>query len=243
MAHNENGNLKDHPVVSREEWLAARKALLAAEKDFTRLRDELSRQRRALPWVKVDKQYVFDGPSGEETLADLFEQRSQLIVYHFMFPPDWDEGCPHCSFWADSFNGSSVHLNHRDTTFVAISRAPLAKIEPFKQRMGWNFKWLSSFQSEYNFDFHVSFTPEEMQSGTAFYNYEHTNPDVTDREGISVFYQDERGAIFHTYSCFARGIDMMNVTYQYLDLTPKGRDEAGHDEPQFWVRHHDGYEA
>lgn len=243
MAHNENGNLKDHPVVSREEWLAARKALLAAEKDFTRLRDELSRQRRALPWVKVDKQYVFDGPSGEETLADLFEQRSQLIVYHFMFPPDWDEGCPHCSFWADSFNGSSVHLNHRDTTFVAISRAPLAKIEPFKQRMGWNFKWLSSFQSEYNFDFHVSFTPEEMQSGTAFYNYEHTNPDVTDREGISVFYQDERGAIFHTYSCFARGIDMMNVTYQYLDLTPKGRDEAGHDDPQFWVRHHDGYEA
>lgn len=243
MAHNENGNLKDHPVVSREEWLAARKALLAAEKDFTQLRDELSRQRRALPWVKVDKQYVFDGPSGEETLADLFEQRSQLIVYHFMFPPDWDEGCPHCSFWADSFNGSSVHLNHRDTTFVAISRAPLAKIEPFKQRMGWNFKWLSSFQSEYNFDFHVSFTPEEMQSGTAFYNYEHTNPDVTDREGISVFYQDERGAIFHTYSCFARGIDMMNVTYQYLDLTPKGRDEAGHDDPQFWVRHHDGYEA
>ena len=243
MAHNENGNLKDHPVVSREEWLAARKALLAAEKDFTRLRDELSRQRRALPWVKVDKQYVFDGPSGEETLADLFEQRSQLIVYHFMFPPDWDEGCPHCSFWVDSFNGSSVHLNHRDTTFVAISRAPLAKIEPFKQRMGWNFKWLSSFQSEYNFDFHVSFTPEEMQSGTAFYNYEHTNPDVTDREGISVFYQDERGAIFHTYSCFARGIDMMNVTYQYLDLTPKGRDEAGHDDPQFWVRHHDGYEA
>lgn len=242
MAHNENGNLKDHPVVSREEWLAARKALLAAEKDFTRLRDELSRQRRALPWVKVDKQYVFDGPSGEETLADLFEQRSQLIVYHFMFPPDWDEGCPHCSFWADSFNGSSVHLNHRDTTFVAISRAPLAKIEPFKQRMGWNFKWLSSFQSEYNFDFHVSFTPEEMQSGTAFYNYEHTKPDVTDREGISVFYQDERGAIFHTYSCFARGIDMMNVTYQYLDLTPKGRDEAGHDDPQFWVRHHDGYE-
>lgn len=242
MAHNENSDLKDHPVVSREEWLAARKALLAKEKDFTRLRDELSRQRRALPWVKVDKQYDFDGPSGQETLADLFEQRSQLIVYHFMFPPDWDEGCLHCSFWADSFNGSGVHLNHRDTTFVVISRAPLAKIESFKQRMGWSFKWLSSFQSAFNFDFHVSFTPEEMQSGTAFYNYTNTNPDVTDREGISVFYQDERGAIFHTYSCFARGIDMMNATYQYLDLTPKGRDEEGLEDPQAWVRHHDRYE-
>jgi predicted dithiol-disulfide oxidoreductase (DUF899 family) len=242
MTRDDSLGLKNHPVVSREEWLAARTTLLAKEKDFTRLRDELSRQRRALPWVKVDKPYVFNGPSGQETLADLFEHRSQLIVYHFMFPPDWDEGCEHCSFWADSFNGSGVHLQHRDVTFVAISRAPLAKIEPFKQRMGWSFKWVSAFQSEFNNDYQVSFTPEEMQSGTAFYNYVQTDPGITDREGISVFSQDESGTVFHTYSCYARGIDMMNATYQYLDLVPKGRDEQGLEDPQAWVRHHDRYE-
>lgn len=234
--------MKDHPVVSREEWLAARLALLAKEKDFTRLRDELSRQRRALPWVKVEKPYVFDGPNGQETLADLFAQRSQLIVYHFMFPPDWDEGCLHCSFWADSFNGSPVHLKYRDATFIAISRAPLAKIEPFKQRMGWSFKWVSSFQSDFNYDYSVSFTPEEMQGGTAFYNYVPTDPGVTDREGISVFYQDNSGSVYHTYSCYARGIDMVNATYQLLDLAPKGRDEEHLEDPQAWVRHHDRYE-
>ena len=242
MTHDEHPGIKSHPVVSHEEWLAARTALLSKEKDFTRLRDELSRQRRALPWEKVDKPYVFDGPSGQETLADLFEHRSQLVVYHFMFPPDWDEGCLHCSFWADSFNGSVVHLKHRDVTFVAISRAPLAKIEPFKQRMGWSFQWVSSFQSDFNFDYAVSFLPEEMQSATAFYNYVRTDPGVTDREGISVFYQDERGTVFHTYSCYARGIDMMNATYQYLDLVPKGRDEGHLEDPQAWVRHHDHYE-
>lgn len=242
MTANDRPGIEDHPVVSREEWLAARIALLAKEKEFTRLRDELSQQRRALPWVKVEKPYVFEGPNGQETLADLFEQRSQLIVYHFMFPPDWDEGCLHCSFWADSFNGSPVHLKHRNATFVAISRAPLAKIEPFKQRMGWNFKWVSSFQSDFNYDYYVSFTPEEMQRGTAFYNYVPKDPGITDREGISVFYQDNSGSVFHTYSCYARGIDMVNATYQLLDLAPKGRDEELLEDPQAWVRHHDRYE-
>ena len=242
MTNDSNSGIKDHPVVSREEWLSARTAFLAKEKEFTRLRDELSRQRRELPWVKVDKQYVFDGPSGKETLAELFEKRSQLIVYHFMFSPAWDEGCKHCSFWADTFNGSGVHLNHRDVTFVAISRAPLARIEPFKKRMGWSFKWVSSFHNDFNFDYQASFTPEEIQTGAAFYNYAKTDPGETDREGISVFYQDESGAVFHTYSCYARGIDMMNATYQYLDLVPKGRDEDGLESPQDWVQYHDRYE-
>jgi predicted dithiol-disulfide oxidoreductase (DUF899 family) len=242
MRNDGSNGIKNHPVVSREEWLAARMAFLAKEKEFTRLRDELSRQRRELPWVKVDKQYVFDGPSGKETLAELFEKRSQLIVYHFMFSPEWDEGCKHCSFWADTFNGNVVHLNHRDVTFVAISRAPLAKIEPFKKRMGWSFKWVSSFHNDFNFDYHVSFTPEELQGGTALYNYKKTNPGETDREGTSVFYKDENGAVFHTYSSYARGIDMTNGAYQYLDLAPKGRDEDGLDFTQAWVRYHDRYE-
>ena len=239
MTNDGSNSIKTHPVVSHEEWLSARTAFLAKEKEFTRLRDELSRQRRELPWEKVDKQYVFDGPSGKETLAELFENRSQLIVYHFMFAPDWDEGCPHCSFWADNFNGIGVHLNHRDVTFVVISRAPLAKIEPFKQRMGWSFKWVSSFQSDFNFDYQASFTPEEVHSGAAFYNYRRMDTYDTDREGISVFYKDESGAVFHTYSCYARGIDMMSVDYQYLDLVPKGRDEGGRG--PFWVRRHDEY--
>lgn len=242
MTNDGSNSLKAHPVVSHEEWLSARTAFLAKEKEFTRLRDELSRQRRELPWEKVDKQYIFDGPRGKETLAELFENRSQLIVYHFMFAPEWDEGCPHCSFWADNFNGTGVHLNHRDVTYVAISRAPLTKIEAFKERMGWSFKWVSSFQSDFNFDYQASFTPEEVQSGTAFYNYRRMDPYDTDREGISVFYKDESGAIFHTYSCYARGIDMMNGAYHYLDLAPKGRDEAGLEGPQAWVRYHDRYE-
>ena len=242
MTNDGSNSSKAHPVVSHEEWLSARTAFLAKEKEFTRLRDELSRQRRELPWEKVDKQYVFDGPSGKETLAELFGKRSQLIVYHFMFPPEWDEGCLHCSFWADNFNGSGVHLNHRDVAFVAISRAPLAKIEPFKKRMGWSFKWVSSFQNDFNFDYQASFTPEEVHNGAAFFNYARTDPGLTDREGISVFYKDGSGAVFHTYSCYARGIDMMNATYQYIDLVPKGRDEAGHEDSQYWVRHHDRYE-
>lgn len=232
--------MQDHPVVSRAEWLTARKALLAKEKDFTRLRDELGRRRRELPWVKVDEPYVFDGPRGKETLADLFENRSQLVVYHFMFNPEADEGCKHCSFWADNFNGIGVHLEHRDVTFVAISRAPLIKIEPFKRRMGWSFKWVSSFHNDFNHDYHVSFTPAEVQHG-AVYNYSETQV-MPDREGVSVFYKDEHGNVFHTYSCYARGIDMLNCAYHYLDLVPKGRDEDGLTFTQAWVQYHDRYQ-
>jgi predicted dithiol-disulfide oxidoreductase (DUF899 family) len=242
MTNTESPDLKNHQVVSHEEWLAARRALLAKEKEFTQQREELARLRRALPWEKVEKPYVYAGPNGKQTLPDLFGKHSQLIVYHFMFSPDDDEGCLHCSFWADSFNGASLHLPHRDVSFVAISRAPLEKIEPFKQRMGWSFTWLSSFHSDFNFDFHVSFTPEEVHNRTAVYNYVRTDPGPLDREGISAFYKDESGAVFHTYSCFARGIDMMNATYQYLDLVPKGRDELDLPDPQEWVRHHDRYE-
>ena len=204
---NASSGTKKHPVVSREEWLAARTKLLAKEKEFTHLRDELSRQRRALPWERVDKRYVFEGPKGKETLADLFEGRSQLVVYHFMFAPEWNEGCPHCSFWADNFNGIGVHLNHRDVTFVAISRAPLDKLEAFKKRMGWRFKWLSSGKTDFNYDYGVSFTPEQLRKGSALYNYSKagTSEDMQDREGISVFYKDGEGTLFHTYSAYARG--------------------------------------
>jgi len=234
--------LEDHPVVSREAWLSARKALLAKEKEFTLLRDGLSRQRRELPWVKVDKAYVFDGPSGNESLAALFAGRSQLVVYHFMFNPAWDEGCPHCSFWADNFDPIGVHLNHRDVTLVAISRAPLAKIESFRKRMGWSFKWVSSSRNDFNCDYGVSFTKEQIQSGAVFYNYARTKMDNEDREGLSVFYKDQGGAVFHSYSCYARGIDLLNTAYNFLDLVPKGRDEDGLAFTQSWVRHHDRYE-
>jgi predicted dithiol-disulfide oxidoreductase (DUF899 family) len=236
MSNNKDSNVKDHPVVSRDEWLSARTAFLAKEKEFTRLRDELSRQRRDLPWVKVDKEYVFDGLNGKETLAQLFEKRSQLVVYHFMFNPAWNEGCKHCSFWADDFNDIVVHLNHRDVTMIAISRAPLDKIEPFRKRMGWDFKWVSSGQNDFNYDYHVSFTQEEIQSGTAFYNYSKANAGSADREGVSVFYKDDGGTIFHSYSCYARGIDLLNTAYNYLDLVPKGRDEHGP-----WLQFHDRY--
>jgi predicted dithiol-disulfide oxidoreductase (DUF899 family) len=240
MTEEGRSGLKGHPVVSRDAWLAARTALLAKEKEFSRLRDDLSRQRRALPWVKVEKPYVFDGPRGQETLPELFQKRSQLVVYHFMFMPEWDEGCPHCSFWADNFNPIGVHLNQRDVTLVAVSRAPLPKIEAFRKRMGWSFKWLSSFQTDFNHDYHVSFTPEDVKRGSAVYNYAKVTRPM-DREGISVFYKDEGGAVFHTYSCYARGIDMMNTAYHYLDLAPKGRDEDGLEFTQAWVRHHDRY--
>ena len=237
---NGSKTTRKHPVVSNKQWLKARTALLAKEKQFTRLRDKLSRQRRELPWERVEKTYVFDGPGGKESLADLFENRSQLVVYHFMFNPASDEGCKHCSFWADNFNGIVVHLNHRDVTFVAISRAPLAKIEPFKKRMGWSFKWLSSSQNDFNYDYQASFTPEAIRSGTVFYNYAKQKMNMSDREGVSVFHKDASGAIFHTYSSYARGIDMLNTAYHYLDLVPKGRDEG--DSPQSWVRFHDRYE-
>ncbi len=236
-----DGTIQNHPVVSREQWLSARTAFLAREKEFTRLRDDLSRQRRELPWVTVEKAYVFDGSVGQETLADLFEGRSQLIVYHFMFSPEWDQGCKHCSFWADNFDRLGIHLNHRDVTMIAVSRAPFDKIAAFRLRMGWSFKWVSSFGNDFNYDYGVSFTPEEIAGRKAFYNYRPMDVGGSEREGVSVFYRDgNSGTVYHTYSAYARGIDMFNTAYHYLDLVPKGRDEGDH--PQYWVRYHDRYE-
>jgi predicted dithiol-disulfide oxidoreductase (DUF899 family) len=232
----------EHPrVISRAEWLAARKKLLAKEKEFTRLRDQLSTERRNLPWVKVDKRYVFDGPKGKETLADLFEGRCQLLVQHFMLGSGWEQGCPSCSFMADHADGMTVHLAHRDTTFVAISRAPLAEIQRFRQRMGWQFKWVSSNANDFNFDFGVSFTPEEKLKNKVTYNYG-TQPFESDElPGISVFYKDDAGQVFHTYSTYRRGVEVMMGTYNLLDLTSKGRDEEP-GEGMAWLRHHDRYE-
>jgi predicted dithiol-disulfide oxidoreductase (DUF899 family) len=230
-------------IVSHDEWIDARKQFLLKEKEFNRLRDQTSQQRRELPWESVEKEYVFDGPDGKETLTRLFAGKSQLIVYHFMFGPDWEAGCPHCSFWADNFNGITVHLKHRDTTLVAVSQAPLAKLAAYERRMGWNFKWVSSFGTDFNFDYHVSFTPEELANKDAEYNFaREKQPRGSEVAGTSVFCKDSAGAVFHTYSTYARGIDMMNAAYNFLDLTPKGRDEAGHEGgPQFWVRRHDEY--
>jgi predicted dithiol-disulfide oxidoreductase (DUF899 family) len=233
----------EHTVVSAEEWVIARKALLEREKEFTRLRAELARQRRDLPWEEVTKEYFFEGPDGTRSLFQLFDGRSQLIVYHFMFPPDWEEGCPHCSFWADSFNGTTAHLNARDVTMVAISLAPQPKLAAYAKRMGWTFPWFSSGGTDFNHDFGVAFRPEMLASGTAEYNYGPGGPGFPDREGISVFCTGDGGHVFHTYSTYARGLDMMNAAYQYLDLVPKGRDEAGHDDPQYWVRRHDEYQS
>jgi predicted dithiol-disulfide oxidoreductase (DUF899 family) len=227
-------------VVSHEEWLKARLELLAAEKEFTRQRDALTRRRMAIPWERVEKSYQFEGPNGALSLADLFDGRSQLIVYHFMFGPDWEEGCKSCSFWADNFDGISIHLNHRDVTFTAVSRAPLAKIEAYKKRMGWSFPWVSSYGSDFNYDFHVSFTEEQLAAGKVDYNYGLVEG-YQELPGISVFYKNERGEVFHTYSCYARGIDMVNGAYQFLDLVPKGRDEDGFEFSMEWVRRHDQY--
>lgn len=242
MPSYDSGPTRQHPVVSHEQWLAARVALLAEEKAFSRARDDLNRHRRALPWERVDEPYAFDGPDGRQTLADLFDGRRQLIVYHFMFAPEWSEGCKHCSFWADNFDALGVHLNQRDTTFVAISRAPLATLDAFKRRMGWRFKWVSSAPSDFNFDYNVSFRPTEMSSGSGYYNYE-SGERGSDREGASVFYRGEDGIIYHTYSTYARGIDLLNTTYNFLDLTPKGRDEEHLSAPQAWVRYHDRYDV
>ena len=228
-------------VVSRDEWLAARKQHLKKEKEFTRLRDKLSAERRELPWVKVEKNYVFDGPKGKETLADLFDGRSQLIVYHFMFGPEWEQGCPSCSFLSDHIDGGVVHLAHRDVTFVVVSRAPLPKIEAFKKRMDWRFKWVSSYGSDFNFDYHVSFTKDETTKGKVYYNYVMKEFPSDEGPGISVFYKDGTGDIFHTYSAYARGLDILVGAYNYLDLVPKGRDEAELPWTMAWVRHHDKY--
>jgi predicted dithiol-disulfide oxidoreductase (DUF899 family) len=233
--------MKHNRIVSREQWLAARKQHLSQEKEFTRLRDELSRQRRELPWVRVEKRYVFDGPHGKETLADLFGGRSQLIVVHFMFGPGWEEGCKSCAFRADHLDGALVHLAHRDVTLVVVSRAPLSQIEAFKKRMGWRFTWVSSYGTDFNFDFHVSFTKDEMAKGQVYYNYDMREFGSEEAPGTSVFYKDETGDIFHTYSCYARGGDMLIGAYHYLDLVPKGRDEDALAFTMAWVRHHDRY--
>jgi predicted dithiol-disulfide oxidoreductase (DUF899 family) len=235
--------LSPSKVVSHEEWLKARLELLAAEKEFTRQRVALTRRRMAMPWEPVEKSYRFEGPNGALSLADLFDGRSQLVIYHFMFGPDWDEGCPSCSFWADSFNGIPIHLNHRDVTFTAVSRPPLTKLEAYKKRMGWSFPWVSSHGSDFNRDYDVSFSAEELQK-PVFLNYkmEKLSSDEDEWPGISVFYKDETGAVFHTYSCYLRGIDMVNGAYQFLDLVPKGRDEDGLDFTMEWVRRHDEYD-
>jgi len=232
-----------HAVVSESQWIEARKRLLAKEKELTRLRDELSRERRELPWVRVEKQYVFEGPNGKETLADLFNGHHQLIVQHFMFDPSWDAACKSCSFWADGYNGFFVHLEQRDLAFVAVSLAPYDKLAAFARRMGWKFKWVSSLGSDFNRDYQVSETPEEKSAGQAYYNYSIGGPFGGERPGISVFYRDDEGSIFHTYSCYARGLDMMNAAYHYLDLAPKGRDEEGLPYGMAWLRLHDEYAA
>ena len=229
-----------HNVVSRDEWLKARLAHLAAEKELTRKRDELSRQRRELPWVRVEKNYVFEGPNGPERLADLFAGRSQLIVYHFMLGPGWDQGCPSCSLLADHFDGAAVHLAHRDVTFAVVSRAPMPRIQAFQDRMGWQFHWVSAFANDFQRDYGVHFTKEEL-AGEVNYNYHKTRFGLEDAPGLSVFYKDEAGEIFHTYSTYARGLDSLIGTYHFLDLAPKGRDEEGLAFSMAWVRHHDRY--
>ena len=241
-AKTELSEMNPSKIVSEGEWLVARKDLLTREKELTRLRDDVSRHRRELPWVKVDKEYLFEGPDGKETLADLFDGRSQLIVYHFMFGPGWKEGCKSCSYLADHFDGANWHLPHRDGTLAVISRAPLSELEPYKKRMGWRFKWLSSHGNDFNFDYHVSATDDEKAKKKMFYNYQ-TDELVSDEmPGLSVFYKDKDGQIFHTYSTYARGLDMLVGTYNFLDLVPKGRDENP-DSTMDWVGRHDEYDA
>jgi predicted dithiol-disulfide oxidoreductase (DUF899 family) len=239
-----NANPAVHPLVSKDEWLAARRLLLAREKELTAQRDLVNAERRRLPWLPVDKAYVFDGPKGRESLADLFEGRSQLIVYHFMFGPDWKEGCPSCSFLSDHIDGALAHLAARDITLAVVSRAPLAQLAAFRQRMGWRFKWVSSFGSDFNHDHHVSFTPEELAGGKVAYNYRMEDVGgMEELHGISVFARDGQGHVFHTYSSYARGADLLVGAYNFMDLTPKGRDEDGLPFPMAWVRHHDKYGA
>lgn len=234
-------NTLNHPVVPKAQWIAERKALLAREKELTRLRDQIASERRALPWAHIDKDYVFEAPEGRRSLADLFEGRRQLLVQHFMLGPGWAQGCPSCSYMADHIGGMQVHLEHRDVTVLVVSRAPLAEIERFRQRMGWQFKWVSSNGSDFNYDFGVSFTPEERAKGDVNYNFSMRAFPSEEAPGVSVFYKDDAGEVFHTYSTYGRGVEVMMGTYNMLDLTPKGRDEqAGHG--MAWVRHHDRYE-
>ncbi|TLV02295.1 DUF899 domain-containing protein [Dyadobacter luticola] len=230
----------NHPVVSQQDWITARKQLLVKEKELSRLQDELSAERRALPWTKVDKNYTFESTHGPVTLSGLFGKNSQLLIYHFMFAPEWEEGCPGCSFLADHIDGANLHLAHHDVSVVVVSRAPLATILPFKKRMEWKFEWVSSFSSDFNYDYHVSFTDEQIEKGQVYYNYEYAKHDSgTESPGTSVFYKDEEGNIYHTYSAYARGGDVLIGAHNFLDFTPKGRNE---DVIMDWMRHHDKYE-
>jgi predicted dithiol-disulfide oxidoreductase (DUF899 family) len=236
---------RPHKVVSRAAWLTARKKFLVEEKKFFRAHDKLKEKRRALPWVKVDQDYVFEGPNGPESLSDLFAGKRQLLVYHFMFDPTEDLGCAHCSFWADHYDSAALHLGARDTTLVVISRAPQKKLRAMQKRLGWKFKWVSSGGNDFNYDFQASFKPEQIANGEAMFNYAKVPTDFTDmsdREGVSAFYRDASGDIYHTYSTFARGIDLLNTTYNFLDLTAKGRDETP-ETKQDWVRFRDEYPA
>ncbi|MDX1401382.1 MAG: thioredoxin family protein [Kiloniellales bacterium] len=228
-------------VIDHRQWIEARKQLLEKEKEFTRARDELSRARRDLPWEKVEKSYVFEGPDGKESLADLFAGRSQLIVYHFMFGPDWETGCKACSFLADHFEPAVVHLNQRDVSMVAVSRAPLAKLTAFKKRMGWTFKWVSASDGAFNRDYQVSFTQDEIDNGTSYYNYKNQKFPSTEAPGASVFFKKADGEIFHTYSVYQRGLDMFITAYHYLDMVPKGRDESSLAFTMEWLRLKDEY--
>ena len=228
-----------HEVVTHEEWLKARTEFLAKEKEFTRVRDQMSEARRALPWERVAKDYLFDGPKGRQTLSDLFDGRRQLVVYHFIFAPSAKAGCPHCSLRADGFDGIQVHLNHRDVTMVCASRAPYSVLSAYQKRMGWHFTWLSSGASDFNRDYFVYFTPEELAAKRAFFNYTMQDPGPADREGHSVFFKEDDGAIYHTYSCYDRGNDLLNMHYHYLDMVPKGRDEGGRGPS--WVKRKDEY--
>lgn len=235
--------LSQHPVVSHEQWLAKRKELLRKEKELTHLQDHVAAELRDLPWERVNKNYVFDGPSGKVTLVELFAGRSQLAIYHFMFGPDWQEGCPSCSYVADHINATLPHLAARDVTVVAVSRAPIAKIEPFKKRLGWRFNWVSSNASDFNADYHVSFTKEQMAQGKVDYNYTLQEFPSEEAPGLSVFYKNASGEIFHTYSSFGRGLETLLGTYMMLDRMPKGRDEDHLDFSMAWVRYHDRYET
>ena len=233
-----------HRIATRDEWLTARKALLAKEKAFTRARDALAQERRALPWVRIDKEYMFDGPDGRVSLGDLFNGRSQLIVYHFMFGPDWQEGCVGCSFNADHVDAARQHFEHNDLSYIAVSRAPFAKLDAYRRRMGWNFAWVSSERTDFNFDFNVSFTPDRIVDGKVFYNFAmRDDPETDELSGTSVFFKDEDGAIYHTYSHFARGGELQLGAYAYLDLAPKGRNETVRGNLTDWVRRHDRYDA
>jgi predicted dithiol-disulfide oxidoreductase (DUF899 family) len=234
--------MASHRILPHDQWIEARKVLLEKEKAFTRARDVLTNQRLALPWEKVEKTYTFHGPDGEETLPDLFDGRSQLIVYHFMYGPSWEEGCKSCSFLADHFDPAIVHLNARDVSMVAVSRAPFEEFEPYRKRMGWSFKWLSSSGTDFNDDYHVSFSQDEIDNNKAYHNYKTQGFSSTEAPGASVFYKDDTGEVYHTYSVYERGLDMFIAAYHYLDIVPKGRNEEGLSYTMEWLRRHDEYD-